>query len=279
MAYNEEYGEDVVIGGKPRRSKRKTRAVKVAQELPVVIKEKFIEDIIPKPSVGLKIEPRGANQNRMLSALHAGKQIVFGIGVAGSGKSLLAAYYAAELLRAKRISKIFLVRPNVHAGKSVGMLKGSLSEKLMPFFLQTVAHLEKFLGKGYTNYCLEKEVIEMCAVEYCRGTSFEDCFIICEEAQGFTVDDFEMMLTRIGQNAQMCFTGDERQVDLKETTGLSKTIEMFERVKQDRPEYLDTDDMNEFLANLSITRFTFEDVQRSPMVKALTKLYYYKERQ
>ncbi len=269
--------DDSNVNGKPKqRRAKKTRVVKMAAEIKPHIKEKFIDDIVPKPSSGLKIEPRGANQIRMLGALRAGKQVVYGIGVAGSGKSLLAAYYAAELLRAKRINKIFLIRPNVHCGKSVGMLKGSLSEKLTPFFLQTIAHLEKFLGKGYTNYCMEKEVIEMCAVEYCRGTSFEDCFVICEEAQGFTVDDFEMMLTRIGKNAQMCFTGDERQVDLKDTTGLSKTIEMFERVKKERPDYLDTDDMNEFITNLSITRFTFDDVQRSPMVKALTKLYYYK---
>lgn len=272
MAY-EEYGEKDV---KPARRK-KTRSVKISQEISHTVKEKFIEEVVPRPSSGIKIEPRGANQTRMLGALRAGKQIVFGLGVAGSGKSLLAAYYAAEMLKAKRINKIFLIRPNVHCGKSVGMLKGDLEQKLMPFFLQTIAHLEKFLGVGYTKYCLEKKIIEMFAVEYCRGTSFEDCFVICEEAQGFTVDDFEMMLTRIGGNAQMCFTGDERQVDLKETTGLSKTIEMFDKVKKDHPEYLDINDMNEFLTNLSITRFTFEDVQRSPMVKALTKLYYYKE--
>lgn len=276
MAFDD---EDEYKSNKPKRAARKrTRAVKVAQEAKPHVKEKFIEDVVPKPSHGVKIEPRGANQIRMLNALRAGKQIVFGLGVAGSGKSLLAAYYAAEMLKAKRINKIFLIRPNVHCGKSVGMLKGGLEEKLLPFFLQTIAHLEKFLGVGYTKYCLEKKIIEMFAVEYCRGTSFEDCFVICEEAQGFTTDDFEMMLTRIGQNAQLCFTGDERQVDLKETTGLSKTIEMFEKVKNNPPSYLDSEDMNEFLTNLSITRFTFEDVQRSPMVKALTKLYYYKEK-
>ena len=276
MAFDERYDSvDEGVHSK-RANRKKTRAVKVKQEVPPVIKEKFIEDIVPKASHGIKIEPIGANQHRMLAALRAGKQIVFGVGVAGSGKSLLAACYAAELLKAKRIDKIFLIRPNVHAGKSVGMLKGSLEEKLLPFFLQTIAHLEKFLGVGYTKYCLEKKVIELCAVEYCRGTSFERCFVICEEAQGFTVDDFEMMLTRIGKDAQVCFTGDERQVDLKETTGLTKTLAMFDSVKENRPDYLDTDDMNEFLTNLSITRFTFDDVQRSPMVKALTKLYYYK---
>ena len=77
MSY-EQYDESNV---KPaRKNRKKTRAVKIEQEVPHAIKEKFVEDVIPRPSSGQKIEPRGANQTRMLSALRAGKQIVFGLG-------------------------------------------------------------------------------------------------------------------------------------------------------------------------------------------------------
>jgi len=257
--------------------RKRTRAVKVSNGDPHSPKEKFVSaEGIPAMSVKTTLSPRGDNQKKLLAYLREGRKIVFGMGVAGSGKSLISAYYASELLRTKKVEKIFLVRANVHCGKSVGMLKGDLDQKLFPFLAQTLTHLEKFLGKTFVNYCLEKKVIELCAVEYMRGTSFENCFVICEESQGLTEDEFEMMMTRVGENAQLCFTGDQRQVDLKETTGLAKTLAHIEKVKKERPEYLDTEDMNEFLTNMGVVTFTFEDVQRSKMVKALTKMYFHK---
>lgn len=258
-------------------ARRKTRAVKVARGEDHTPKEKFVSaEGIPAMSVKTTLTPRGDNQKKLLAFLREGRKIVWACGTAGTGKSMIAAYHAAELLRAKKIEKVFLVRPNIHCGKTVGMLKGSLVDKLAPLLAQTVTHLEKFLGKTFTTYCLEKGIIEMCAVEYLRGTSFENCLVICEESQGLTEDEFEMMMTRVGENAQLCFTGDQRQVDLKETTGLAKTLAYIEKVKKERPEYLDTEDMNEFLTNMGVVTFTFSDVQRSKMVKALTKMYFYK---
>lgn len=269
----EEFAE---IVGKPVK-RRNTRAAKVAEGRGREVHEKFLPtDGVPALSVKVSITPRGDNQKKLLAYLREGRQLVWACGVAGTGKSMIAAYYASELLRNKKIEKIFLVRPNVHCGKSIGMLKGGMQDKLAPLLAQTLTHLEKFLGKSYTTYCLEKGVIEMCAVEYMRGTSFENCLVICEESQGLTEDEYEMMMTRVGENAQICFTGDQRQVDIKETTGLAKTLAMIDKVKKERPDYLDTQDMNEFLTNIGVVQFEFEDVQRSKMVKALTKLYFYK---
>lgn len=260
---------------KPAR--KKTRATKISSGTGREVHEKFLNvEGTPSLSVKVAITPRGENQKKLLAYLREGRKLIWACGVAGSGKSMIAAYYASELLRNKRIEKIFLVRPNVHCGKSIGMLKGGLTDKLAPLLAQTLTHLEKFLGKSYVQYCIEKGVIEMCAVEYMRGTSFENCLVICEESQGLTEDEFEMMMTRVGENAQICFTGDQRQVDIKDTTGLAKTLALIDRVKKERPDFLDTDDMNEFLTNTGVVNFVFEDVQRSKMVKALTKLYFYK---
>ena len=155
------------------------------------------------------------------------------------------------------------------------MLRGSLEDKIFPLLAQTVKHLEKFLGAGFTKYCLDKKIIEFVAIEYMRGSSFENCVVILEEAQSLTEDEFEMILTRIGKNSQLIFTGDENQSDTK-NSGLSATVKMFDFVRKERPEYLTQEDIDEVTNNIGIVKFTFDDIQRSGLVKAFTKMYYYK---
>ena len=135
--------------------------------------------------------------------------------------------------------------------------------------------MEKFLGAGFTKYCLDKKIIEFVAIEYMRGSSFENCVVILEEAQSLTEDEFEMILTRIGKNSQLIFTGDENQSDTK-NSGLSATVKMFDFVRKERPEYLTQEDIDEVTNNIGIVKFTFDDIQRSGLVKAFTKMYYYK---
>ncbi len=273
--------DDSNVNGKPKqRRAKKTRGAKLAAEIKPHIKEKFIEGLIPQPSQGIRIEARGENQKKAIAALKAGTQINYLVGVAGTGKSMLAAYHASCLIRAKKIEKVYLVRPAVSCGKTNGLIPGDLHSKLLPWFLQTIAHFESFLGKGFTKYCLDKRIIELCAAEYMRGMSFSSCVVITEESQNFTEDEFEMMLTRTGENCQMIFTGDQSQHDMRGTSGLVKTLTMLEDVRNyNPPDYLDANDIYEFVNNISIVKFTFDDVQRSPMVKALTKLYYYKTHQ
>lgn len=228
---------------------------------------------VPLPEKGMAFTPKGENQKKLVRYLEEGRQVVFATGVAGTGKSMIAAHHAATKLRGKSVEKVFLVRPAVAVGKSVGLLPGELKDKLAPYFAQTLTHIEKFLGKGFTKYCLDKQVIEMCAVEYLRGMSFENCIVICEESQNFTAEEFEMMLTRIGNNCTMIFTGDQKQTDLRATSGLVSTMELL-KVK-DYPDYLETDDMNQLMKNVGFVQFGFDDVLRSGLVKAFTKLYFY----
>ena len=266
-------------GSSRRNARKNTRKSKIEAELEKVVKEKFVvpEGVVPQMDTAMKFTPRGENQKKALHAMQSGKQVNFLLGTAGSGKTLIAACHASTLLRAKKIDKIYLVRPNVSCGKSNGSLPGDLESKLYPFFMQTIKHIEKFLGVGYTSYCLSKNIIEMCAIEYMRGSSFENCIIIADESQNLTCDELEMLLTRIGVGSQLILTGDQKQTDLRGNTGLVKTVDMLENAKKNRPDYLDTDDMNELLTNISVVHFTFDDVQRSPMTKALTKLYFYKQ--
>lgn len=226
----------------------------------------------PKP-VFVTLEAKNQNQRLALSYLES-KPIVFLTGSAGTGKSMLAAYRAANRLKAKAVKKIYLVRPAVVVGKSVGMLPGEIEDKLGPFFAQTLTHLQKFLGHGMMTYALNKKVIEMQPVEYLRGRSFEDCIVIAEEVQNFTPEEMEMMLTRLGENCQIIFTGDTKQHDLKGDSGLDITIKLLDKMLQTHPEYMTHEDMDELDEGVGIVRFKPEDVVRRGLTKAFVKMYY-----
>jgi phosphate starvation-inducible PhoH-like protein len=271
------YVEEEIIPNERRRNRRKN--VRKEKEEATPVKEKFlaVQGDVPLPCAGMEFYPRGENQKKLNAMIEEGRSILFAVGTAGTGKSIVSINQAAKKLKAKKIHKIYLARPAVSVGKSVGLLPGELRDKLAPYFAQTVNHFEKFLGKGFTKYCLDKEVIEMCAVEYLRGTSFEDCFVLVEESQNLTEEEFEMMLTRIGDGCTMVFTGDQKQTDLRGNNGLVRTLNFLKAAKAERSGYLDTDDMNHLISNVGIVEFTFKDVQRSGIVKALTKLYFYKD--
>lgn len=273
------FDDEIVIPNERHRNRRKnTRKEKQAVEAVREVKEKFVEQgAIPLPCKGLEFFPRGKNQKLLAAMIKEGKQIIYAIGPAGTGKSIIAVHEASNLLKSRVIDKIHLVRPAVSTGKSIGSIPGDPDDKLLPYFAQTITHFEKFLGKGFTRYCIDKKVIEMRAVEYLRGTSFEHCFVIVEEVQNFTDEELEMMMTRIGEGCTMVFTGDQKQTDLRSGSGLMKTLNLIRSARDKRHNKLDADDINQILKNFGVVEFDFDDVQRSGIVKALTKLYFYKE--
>lgn len=264
------------MGRRQMKTPRLTRREKLLQErknTQVAQAETTQAEYMPPISVQ-KLEAKTPNQATAVRLLRE-KRVVFLTGSAGTGKSLLSAHAAANLLRAKVVEKIYLVRPAVATGKSVGLLPGELKEKLAPYFAQTIEHLEKFLGKGYTNYCLEKGIIEMKAVEYLRGSSFEKIAVITEESQNFTEEQFEMLITRIGAGTRMYITGDTKQNDLKGESGLQKTIDLLDRMLQTQPEYLDDEDLDNMDDGYGHVEFKPVDVVRDDITRAFVKMYYH----
>ena len=249
--------EDILNPRSARRNSKTTnkRSEKIANGAERKVNPKFIAEDETIPANGQQFNPRGENQKKLLRYLQEGRKLVWAIGVAGTGKSMIAAYHAAQLYKQGKIDKIYLIRPNVSVGNSVGMLKGSLEEKLLPFFLQTIAHLEKFLGVKHTKYCMDKGIIKMHAVEFTRGMSFDRAFVISEESQNFTEDEFEMLMTRVGEDGYICFTGDQRQCDLNGNSGLTTTLNMISKAVKERPAYLDEQDIAEFFNNVGVVEF------------------------
>ena len=170
MSYDDEDVYDIVgNNGKKSRNVRGSskRASKIARGDERKMNPKFVEDdSVCVPDKGMEFKPRTENQKRFLRYMREGRKLIWGVGVVGSGKSICSAYHAAQLLKERKIEKVYLLRPNVSCGKSHGAVPGDLHQKLMVLFGQTISHFEKFLGKGFTKYCLDKKVIELLSIEY-----------------------------------------------------------------------------------------------------------------
>lgn len=257
----------------------RTRKTKIEEEIPKPSpREKFMKSAdeieTMRQSPVPKFVPATQNQKLAVSYLRDGVRVLFLQGSAGCGKSMLAAWWAATLKKEKKIDKIYLVRPAVVTGKSSGSLPGDEHEKLLPFFAQTLIHLETFLGHGFMQYCVDHGEIELKSCEYLRGRSFENCMVLFEESQNLTSNDLEMLITRLGKNCTFIFTGDQKQNDLRGQSGLTYTIDMINRMTEAEPDYLADEDLDA-LRMVGNVEFLPEDCVRDGLTRALVKMYYY----
>ena len=180
------------------------------------------------------IIPRTDNQGKLLQALTNSSQ-VFILGPAGTGKTYVTATYAADQYTLKEVDKIVVTRPHVAVGKELGFLKGDLHEKTMPWALPVLDVLEKHLGKGAVETGIKNGNIEMAPLALMRGRSFDNAFIIVDEAQNITTHELKMLLTRVGEGSTIVLNGDAQQSDLKEADGLSKVIHLAKKHMLDVP--------------------------------------------
>jgi phosphate starvation-inducible PhoH-like protein len=170
-------------------------------------------DVIVSTRRGSQVTPRTPGQKRYLDAMRA-HDIVFGIGPAGTGKTFLAVAAAVAALRADAIERIFLVRPVVEAGESLGFLPGDFQAKLDPYVRPVVDALAEMLGHDRTAKLMENGAIEIAPLAYMRGRTLNDAYVILDEAQNTTEMQMKMFLTRLGRNAKAIINGDVTQIDL-----------------------------------------------------------------
>ena len=137
-------------------------------------------------------------------------------GKAGSGKSLLAANVALDLLFSREIEKIIITRPTVVAGQDIGFLPGDVNEKLAPFTAPVYENMHRLYPKEKIEKCIAEGSIEIVPVSFMRGRNFTDCLVVVDEAQNLTDNQTELLLTRICHGSKMIFCGDGAQIDLKD---------------------------------------------------------------
>ncbi|AIQ65014.1 phosphate starvation protein PhoH [Paenibacillus stellifer] len=142
------------------------------------------------------------------------RDIVFGIGPAGTGKTYIAVVLAVAALKEGSVKRIILTRPAVEAGESLGFLPGDLQEKVDPYLRPLYDALYDVMGPDQVAKALERGLIEIAPLAYMRGRTLDDSFIILDEAQNTTPEQMKMFLTRLGFGSKMVITGDVTQIDL-----------------------------------------------------------------
>lgn len=172
------------------------------------------------------IKPKTEKQKHYLHAIRH-SAVTFGIGPAGTGKTFIAVCEAAELLRTRKIEKLIITRPAVEAGESLGFLPGELDEKFDPYFAPVKEILNRRLGAGQTEYLIKAGKIEAKPLAFMRGCTFDNAFVILDEAQNTTPSHMKLFLTRIGQNTRVVVDGDIKQQDIPGLSGLKDAVERF----------------------------------------------------
>jgi len=203
------------------------------------------------------IRARGRNQRDYIAHIRT-KDLSFGIGPAGTGKTYLAVACAVEALQADKIRRIILVRPAVEAGERLGFLPGDLSQKIDPYLRPMYDALYEMLGFDRVAKFIERNVIEVAPLAFMRGRSLNDSFIILDEAQNTTPEQMKMFLTRIGFGSRAVVTGDVTQTDLPagKMSGLKHVVKILH----------ETD-------GVAFTFFEAADVVRHPLVQRIVKAY------
>ena len=161
---------------------------------------------------GKAIRPKTAGQKRFIDAIRS-NTITFGLGPAGTGKTFLTCAMAIASLQRKEVSRIVLTRPIVEAGESLGFLPGTMMEKVDPYIRPLYDALFEMVDASRATKMLEDGTIEITPLAFMRGRTFNDSFVILDEAQNTTPDQMKMFLTRLGFGSKMVVTGDESQSD------------------------------------------------------------------
>ncbi len=171
------------------------------------------------------IHPKTLGQREYIDLIQS-KDVTFGIGPAGTGKTYLAVAAAISLLKEDRVKKIILTRPAVEAGESLGYLPGELQEKIQPYLRPLFDAISDMLPTGEAQKLMERNVIEVAPLAYMRGRTLSYSFIILDEAQNTTAEQMFMFLTRMGAGSKCVVTGDITQTDLPphKKSGLAEAI-------------------------------------------------------
>lgn len=195
--------------------------------------QRLSRDIICFTHEGKPLKSKTVGQKKYVEAIRQ-KDIVFGIGPAGTGKTYIAVAMAVNAFKNKEVQKIILARPAVEAGERLGFLPGDLQEKVDPYLRPLYDALYDVLGRESALRLKEKEAIEVVPLAYMRGRTLDNSFIILDEAQNTTPEQMKMFLTRMGFGSKVAVTGDITQIDLPrgKRSGLIEAENVLKNVRE-----------------------------------------------
>ena len=182
----------------------------------------------PKPATRQRrkiLRPKSRNQENYINRINK-CDVTFCSGPAGSGKTSVSVGMACEYLIEKKVDRIIITRPVVESGRGLGHLPGTLVEKINPYLIPILEEMNQYLTNNTVETYRNRDIIELCPLEYMRGRNFHNCFMILDEAQNATFEQIKMFITRIGKDSKAVINGDLRQSDLgKQQGGLHSCME------------------------------------------------------
>ena len=218
-----------------------------------------LNSFLPKKTRNVNIIPRNISQeNYMLELMDESKDIVFGIGPAGTGKTMLACQIAVKAFLDGQVDKIIVTRPAVSADEDLGFLPGTLEEKMAPWTRPIFDVFREYFYANEIEGMIKEGVIEISPLAYMRGRTFKDSYIIADEMQNATPNQMKMLLTRIGTGSKMVVTGDLAQADRLKDNGL---LDFVNKLKTFNSKCI------------SAVYFKKQDIERHEAVKEVLEVY------
>jgi phosphate starvation-inducible PhoH-like protein len=239
------------------------RATRKRKEVPDLEKE-FMESYKKNFNLNnLKLKkhfPFTDNQTRCYYTINDNNtNMVFINGLAGSNKTYMSVYAALEHLKEGKCEQIVYIRSVVESSsRSLGALPGELDEKFGPYTLPLMDKLSEILDEGSTHALFNQKYIKAIPVNFVRGLTFHDSFVIIDEAQNLNRGELTTILTRFGRNTKYIICGDAKQSDIKDS-GFEKVFQLF-------------DTEHSVKNNIHCAKFDVDDVVRSPILKHITQV-------
>ena len=232
------------------------------------VKKRFTSDVkvidfqpyLPQKKQRVSLYPRSANQKTYVQKLQdEDKSIIFAIGPAGTGKTMLAVLHGIKLFQEGIVDKIIVTRPAVSVDEDLGFLPGTLNEKMAPWTRPIFDVLGEYYQQKDIAAMLEEGTIEISPLAYMRGRTFKNAYIIADECQNTTANQMKMLLTRLGEGSKMVVTGDLAQADRVNDNGLIDFCNLLSKKAG--------------LKHIDIVHFDHTDIERHNAVKEVLAIY------
>jgi phosphate starvation-inducible PhoH-like protein len=205
-------------------------------------------------------KPKNESQARYMSALKkTHNKIIIATGPAGTGKTLIGTEYGIREFLTGNYEKLIFTRPAVSADEDLGYLPGTLEDKMAPWVRPIYDILYKFISPTEVTMMLTEKIIEIAPMAYMRGRTFKNTWIVADECQNTNVNQFKMLLTRLGENSRMVITGDLDQHDRHdEINGLADFLDKFKGCRS---------------SSISSIEFNKGDIEREEVIKEVLDIY------
>jgi len=216
--------------------------------------------LLRKRQKDVNIVPRNFHQDDLLGLIEDKNiNIVFAIGPAGTGKTLISTLAGIKLLKQNKINKFVVTRPAVSVDEQHGFLPGTLQEKMAPWTRPIFDVFEDYFSPDQIEYMIDDNKVEIAPLAYMRGRTFKNAYIIADEMQNATDNQMKMLLTRIGEGSKIVVTGDLNQHERGyENNGLKCFMERLRTSQSDR---------------VKMVHFNNKDIERHPAVAEVLRLY------